>query len=283
MAYQGYDDYFQKPVIISVAPTGGMHGKEANPNLPEQPDEIAEDVKACREAGASIVHVHARDENGEATTDPAKFQEVVDRIREEVPDILINFTTGGRKLGEERLLPVLEVDPNPDLATVDLGPLNTSGNLISENTRVQDEEYAERMREHGVKPELEVFGPGHLTEAHNLVNKGLVEPPYWHTLILGMQTGTIPHPRNLQNMVDNLPEDSEWQTMAIGRHQLPLTTMGMVLGGHVRVGMEDNVYYRYGELAESNAQLVGRTARIAEQLERPIASPSDARDILGLN
>ena len=283
MPYQGYDDYFQKPVIVSVAPTGGMHGKEANPHLPEQPEEIVEDVKACREAGAAIVHVHAREEDGSATHDPERFQEVVDRIREEVPDILINFTTGGRELGMDRLQPVLEVEPHPDMATVDLGPLNTRGDMISKNTRGQDEEYAKLMRERGVKPELEVFGPGHLTEAHNLVEKGLVDPPYWHTLILGMQTGTIPHPRNLQNMVDNLPENSEWQAMAIGRHQLPLTTLGIVLGGHVRVGMEDNVYYRYGELAESNAQLVRRTVEIAERLERPIASPDEAREILGLD
>lgn len=283
MPYQGYEDYFKKKLIISVAPTGGMHGKEANPNLPEQPEEILADVKACREAGASIVHVHARAEDGEATKDPEKFQEIVDLLREEVDDMLINFTTGGRQLGDERLRPVLDVDPNPDLATVDLGPLNTRGDVISRNTRVQNEHYAEQMREHGVKPELEVFGPGHLTEAHNLVEKELVDPPYWSTLILGMQTGTIPNPRNLQNLVDNLPDESEWQCMAIGQHQLPLTTMAIILGGHVRVGMEDNVYYRYGELAESNAQLVERTVDIAESLERPIATPDEAREILGLN
>ncbi len=282
MVYEGYQDYFEKPVIISVAPTGGMHGKEANPNLPEQPEEIVEDVAACREAGASIVHVHAREEDGSGTHDPERFQAVVDRIREECPDMLINFTTGGSDLGDHRLRPVLEVEPSPDLATVDLGPLNVSGDSISENTRVQDERYAEKMRECGVKPELEVFGPGHLTESYNLIEQDLVEPPYWHTLILGMQTGTVPHPRNLQNMVDNLPEDSEWQVMAIGRHQLPLTTLGIVLGGHVRVGMEDNVYYRYGELAESNAQLVERAADIANRLERPIASPDETREILGL-
>ncbi len=281
MVYQGYEDYFDKPVIISVAPTGGMHGKEANPNLPEQPREIVEDVKACRDAGATIVHVHAREADGAATHDPARFQEVVDLIREECPDMLINFTTGGSDLGEHRLQPVLEVEPSPDLATVDLGPLNVSGNSISENTRVQNEEYADAMRERGVKPELEVFGPGHLTESHHLVEQDLVDPPYWHTLILGMQTGTVPHPRNLQNLVDNLPAESEWQAMAIGPHQLPLTTMGIILGGHVRVGMEDNVYYRYGELAESNAQLVKRAADVADRLERPVATPDETRELLG--
>jgi len=282
MAYEGYADYFEKPVIISVAPTGGMHGKEANPNLPEQPEEIVEDVRRCREAGASIVHVHARDEDGESTKDPAKFQEIRDLIHEEIDDIIINFTTGGGDDREGRIAPVLEVDPTPDLATIDLGPLNVRGDTISPNTRVQNVGYAERMSEANVKPELEVFGPGHMTEAHHLVDEGLLDPPYWTTLILGMQTGTIPNPRNLQNLVDNLPEGSEWQCMAIGRHQLPLTTMAMTLGGHVRVGMEDNVYFRKGELAESNHQLVERTAAIAERLERPIATPDEARDILNL-
>ena len=282
MPYQGYADYFEKPVIISVAPTGGMHGKEANPNLPEQPEEIAADVRACEEAGASIVHVHARDENGDPTKDPAKFQELREVIAERCDDIIVNFTTGGGDDREGRIRPVLETDPTPDLATVDLGPLNTRGDTVAMNTRVQNEEYVRRMHDHDVKPELEAFGPGHLTEVHHLVEEGMLEEPYWTTLILGMQTGTIPEPRNLINLVDNLPDGAEWQCMAIGRHQLPLTTMAMTLGGHVRVGMEDNVYFRQGELVESNAQLVERTAAIADRLDRPVASTDEAREILNL-
>jgi len=282
MVYNGYQDYFEKKLIISVATTGGMHGKEANPNLPEQPEEIVEDVRECEKAGASIVHVHARDEDGTPVRDVEKFEEIHELIDDRCDDMLVNFTTGGGELGYERLKPVVESSPSPDLATIDLGPLNTRGEMIAKNTRGQDEEYAERMREAGVKPELEAFGPGHLTEAHNLAASGLLEPPYWTTLILGMQTGTIPNPRNLLNLVDNLPENSEWQCMAIGRHQLPLTTMAIQLGGHVRVGMEDNVYFRYGELAESNAQLVERTAELANLLERPIASTEETREILGL-
>ncbi|MFB6352505.1 MAG: 3-keto-5-aminohexanoate cleavage protein [Halobacteriales archaeon] len=282
MGYRGYEDYFDKPVIISVAPTGGMHGKEANPNLPEQPEEIAEDVSRCAAAGASIVHVHARDEDGNPTKDPATFQEIRDRIDERCDDIIVNFTTGGGDSREGRIRPVLEVDPAPDIATVDLGPLNPRGESIAMNTRGQNEEYVRRMAEAGVKPELEAFGPGHLTEAHHLVEAGLLEAPYWTTLILGMRTGTIPAPRNLLNLVDNLPEGAVWQCMAIGRHQLPLTTMAMLLGGHVRVGLEDNVYYRRDELAKSNAQLVERAAAIADWLERPVASTAEAREILGL-
>jgi len=129
------------------------------------------------------------------------------------------------------------------------------------------------MREAGVKPELELFNPGHIPEAEHLVDEGLLEEPYWATVIFGMQNGMPPGPQNLSAFVDNLPDPVEWQCLAVGKHQLPMTTAAITMGGHVRVGMEDNVYYRKGELAESNAQLVRRTARIADELERPVASP----------
>jgi len=284
MPYSGYADYFEKKLIISVATTGGHHGKEANPNLPEQPVEVAQDLAACEEAGASIVHLHARDEDGEKTKSVARYQELLDTIDEYCDDIIVNFTTGGGGIfsREERIAPVLETDPGPEMATMDLGPMNFGQTRTAVNTREQNEEYAQRLRAAGVKPELEVFNPGHYPEMEHLVDEGLLEPPYWCTLILGMQTGTPAHPRNLVNLVDNLPEPAEWQALAVGRHQLPLTTMAITMGGHVRVGMEDNIYYRKGELAESNAQFVERTARIAEELNRPIADTDETRTMLGL-
>ncbi|SFK68886.1 3-keto-5-aminohexanoate cleavage enzyme [Halogranum rubrum] len=284
MPYQGYSDYFEKKLIISVATTGGHHGKEANPNLPEQPEEIARDVAACEAAGASMVHIHARDENGEGTKDVARFQAIRDAIEEHCDDILVNFTTGGGGIWsrEERIAPILQTEPRPDLATVDLGPVNFGQTRTAVNTREQNEEYAQRMLDTGVKPELELFNPGHIPEMEHLIEEELLEPPYWCTAIFGMQNGTPALPRNVINFADNLPESSEWQALALGRHQLPLTTMAIAMGGHVRVGMEDNIYYRKGELAESNAQLVERTARIADELNRPIASPAETREILGL-
>ncbi|WP_435365747.1 3-keto-5-aminohexanoate cleavage protein [Haloarchaeobius sp. DYHT-AS-18] len=284
MAYDGYNDYFDEKLIISVATTGGHQGKEANPNLPEQPEEIAQDLAECEEAGASIVHLHARDENGENTKDVARFQEMRDCIDEYCDDIIVNFTTGGGGIypREERIAPVLETDPRPELATIDLGPINFGQTRTAENTREQNEEYAERMRDAGVKPELELFNPGQIPEAEHLIEEGLLDAPYWATVIFGMQNGMPPGPRNLINFVDNLPEPVEWQALAVGKHQLPMTTAAITMGGHVRVGMEDNVYYRKGELADSNAQLVRRTARIAEELERPIATPAEAREKLGL-
>ena len=283
MTYEGYADYFDKKMVLSVATTGGFHGKEANPNLPEQPEEIVDDLVACREAGASIAHIHARDAAGNPTKSVERFQEIRELAEQRVPDLLLNFTTGGHDhTREERIAPALETDPAPDIATIDVGPVNVGDDKTAINTREQNEEYAREMAERGIKPELEVFNHGHFTEVANLIEKDLIDAPYWCTLILGMQASTPPNPRNLLNLVDNLPDDAEWQCMAIGKHQLPLTTMAILLGGHVRVGMEDNVYYRRGELAESNAQLVRRTARIAGELERDVATPNEARDILGI-
>ena len=282
MTYEGFQDYFSKKLILSVATTGGLHGKEANSNLPEQPEEVAEDLKECEEAGASIVHLHARDENGDDTKDPERWQMLRDAIDDRCDDIIVNFTTGGGYPREERIRPILETDPRPDLATIDVGPLNFGKDTVRNYCRGQNEEFAQKMRENGVKPELEVFHPGHFTEVNHLVEEDYLEEPYWLTLILGMQTGTIPHPRNLLNLVDNIPDEAEWQCLAVGRYQLPLTTMAIILGGHIRVGMEDNIYYRKGEPAESNAQLVRRAARIADELERPLATPDEAREMLGL-
>ncbi|MFP9193317.1 3-keto-5-aminohexanoate cleavage protein [Natrialbaceae archaeon A-CW1-1] len=282
MPYQGFQDYFDKELIITVAPTGGLHGKEANPSLPTQPEEVAKDVAACEEAGASVVHLHARDEDHEDTKSVERYQALRDEIEKRCDEIIVNFTSGGGYPRDVRLRPILEVEPSPEMATIDIGPLNFGKDTVRDYCRGQNEEFATKMRDAGVKPEIEVFNPGHLTEFNHLVEEGYLEEPYWATLILGMQTGTLPKPRNLINMVDNIPDGSEWQCLAVGRYQLPLTTMAITLGGHVRVGMEDNVYFRKGELAESNAQLVERTARIANELERPIATPDKAREILGL-
>jgi len=282
MPHNGYSDYFEKPVIISVATTGMGHGKEANPNLPEQPEEVVEDVVACREAGASIVHLHARDEDGEPTMDPARYQELRGVIDERVDDIIVNFTTGGRDITEDRVRPLLETEPHPDIGTIDLGPMNLGEDVTVCNTRGQNADFARKFQERGIKPELELFNNGQIPEMEYLIEQDLLKEPYWATVILGMQTGTPPTPRQLRATVDALPESTEWQCLALGRHQLPLTTMALILGGHVRVGMEDNIYYREGELAESNTQLVERAARIADELERDIATPDEARDILGI-
>ena len=275
-----YTDYLNgDKVILTVATTGGVHGKDANPNLPEQPAEIAEQVAACEELGAAICHVHGRDEHGE--NDAARLQAVNDAIRDRCDDIIIQNTTGGQSEFESRVEGI-RTDPVPEMASLDMGPFNRGKHIITEHNRHNIERLAREMKEKGIKPELEVFNNGHLNEVYRLIETGLLEEPYYINLIFGSGTFSIPSPENVMNLVSNLPENSEFNLLATGRHQLPLTTMAPILGGHVRVGMEDNLYFRQGEPAESNAQLVERTAAILDRLDRDVATPDEARDILGI-
>lgn len=278
MTYREYLD--GKPVIITAALTGGVHGKEANPNLPETPEEIAAAAAACEDAGASILHLHARRPNGERAFSTERFQAVTDAVRSATDDAIIQHSTGGTAAPDDLRVEPLLTDPAPEMASLDMGPLNRYDRLTSENTRELVDRLHEVMRDRGIKPELEVFNGGHLNESLRIVDD-LRDPPYIN-LVFGGGTTTIPHPRNLQTLVDNLPDGAEFNVLGFGPHQLPMTTHGLLLGGHVRVGVEDNLYYRRGELAESNAQLVERAVRIATELGRPVASPAEARSILNI-
>lgn len=276
-----YDDYLDgDPLIVTVAPTGGVHGKEAHPNLPETPAEIAEATAECVDAGASIVHVHAREDNGERSYDRERFQAIDDAIREESEDVVIQHTTGGTAVPTELRAESLRTDPQPEMASLDMGPLNRYAHLTSENTRATIDALAAEMGDRGIVPEMEVFNGGHLNEVNRLVEKDLLVEPYYVNLIFGGGTLTIPQPRNFVNLISNLPDGAIFNTLATGRHQLPFAAMAIVLGGHVRVGLEDNLYYQKGELA-TNAQLVERVVALAETLGRPVATPDEAREILG--
>jgi 3-keto-5-aminohexanoate cleavage enzyme len=276
----GYNKYLDgKKLIVTVATTGGVHGKDANPNLPEQPEEIAEDVRACEEFGAAIVHVHGRDEHGE--NDASKLQAVNDAIRDRCDDIIIQNTTGGQSPLGERIQGI-RTDPPPEMASLDMGPFKRGRHIITEHTRQNIDALAAEMREKGIKPELEVFNSGQLNETLRLIEEGRLESPYYINLIFGGRAFTIPRPRNVLNLVDNLPPNTEFNLLATGPHQVPLTTMSILLGGHVRVGLEDNLFYTEGRLAKSNAELVERTVELAELLGREVATPDEARTILGL-
>ncbi|MFC7044182.1 3-keto-5-aminohexanoate cleavage protein [Halobacteriaceae archaeon GCM10025711] len=278
-----YEDYLAgEPVVVTAALTGGVHGKEANPNLPETPEEIGRAAAAAEEAGAAIVHLHARRSNGERSFATERFQEIDDAVRRHADDVVVQHSTGGTGApASERHRP-LRTDPPPEMASLDMGPLNRYDHLTSENTRATVDALHDEMRDRGIKPELEVFNDGHLNEVHALLDRRELRDPVYATLIFGGGTLTRPRPRNLLNAVDNLPDDALFNTLGFGQHQLPMATLGVLLGGHVRVGLEDNVYYRRGELAESNAQLVERVVRVAEELGREVATPSQARDVLGL-
>ncbi|MCU4742503.1 3-keto-5-aminohexanoate cleavage protein [Halobacteria archaeon AArc-m2/3/4] len=278
-----YDRYLAgEPLIVTAALTGGVHGKEANPNLPETPEEIGRAAAAAEAAGASVVHLHARKPNGERSFATERFQAIDDAVRAHADDIVVQHSTGGTAAPDaDRHLP-LRTDPPPEMASLDMGPLNRYEHLTSENTRGLVDSLHEEMVDRGIKPELEVFNDGHLNEVFGLLERRDLAEPVYATLIFGPGTLTRPRPGNFLNAIDNLPEAAQFNTLGFGRHQLPFATMGILFGGHVRVGLEDNVYYRKGELATSNAQLVERVARLADELGRPVATPEQAREILGI-
>ncbi|MDG5817364.1 3-keto-5-aminohexanoate cleavage protein [Natronococcus sp. A-GB7] len=278
-----YDAYLAgEPLIVTAALTGGVHGKEANPNLPETPEEIGRAAAAVEKAGASVVHLHARRPNGERSFATERFQEIDDAVRRHADDVIIQHSTGGTGAPDDRRHLPLRTDPPPEMASLDMGPLNRYDHLTSENTRGLVDALHEEMVDRGIKPELEVFNDGHANEVRGLLERRELADPVYATLIFGPGTLTPPTPRNFLTAVSNLPDDALFNTLGFGRHQLPFATMGTLFGGHVRVGLEDNVYYRRGELAESNGQLVERVVRIADELGRPVATPAEARSILGL-
>jgi 3-keto-5-aminohexanoate cleavage enzyme len=278
-----YETYLSgEPVILTAALTGGVHGKEASPHLPETPEEVAAAAAACEDAGAAVVHLHARRENGERAFSRERFQELTEAVRART-DLVVQHSTGGTGAPDDLRHEPLRTDPPPDMASLDMGPLNRSQHLTSENTRALVESLAEEMRDRGIEPELELFNGGHVNEVYELLERrpDLLEEPLYATLIFGGGTTERPTPDNFRRLIDLLPEGVLFNTLGFGQHQLPFAAMGVVFGGHVRVGLEDNRYLRRGELA-TNEELVERAATLARTLERPVASPDEARDILGL-
>ena len=275
-------------VIITVAQTGAwpLVTKGLNPNLPEQPDEIAESAYACYQEGAAICHIHARDKEGRSTGAKEVFQEIHDRIRAKCNIILQDSTGGGPNLTFEQRIECLHA--KPEMASLNMGSLmRVSGQyrgIAFANLREDIEIYVTRMRDMGIKPEMEVYSHAMFREVENLIKKGLVEKPYYINLVMGMmyQGAVDATPEYLNSLLSFVPADAIVNVTPIGAAQLPLTVMGMVLGTCIRVGMEDNIYYRKGELVKSNAQFVARAARIARELNKEPATPEEARRILGL-
>ena len=279
------------PVIITCALTGGIHGKEANSNLPEQPDEIVEQGVAAWRAGAAVLHVHARNPDGSNTMDQAIYSELHERLCSET-DAVVQLTTGGSPMlsVEERLNTVFLA---PEMCSLNMGLLNffiRGEQVFFSNHRSDIEQFAREISARDVKPELEVYNSAMLEEVDHLLSLEILKPPYTinfvlHTPTQGGQRGT---PQNLLDMVDRLrdlsvsQDDLRVNVSSMGPTQLPITTIGLAMGLNVRVGMEDNVLYRRGEPVESNAQLVERTVRIAHELDREPATPDEARQRLGL-
>jgi 3-keto-5-aminohexanoate cleavage enzyme len=278
-------------VIITCALTGGIHGKEANANLPEQPDEIVAQGIAAWQAGAAVLHVHARNPDGSNTMDPTIYGVLHERLCAET-DAVVQLTTGGSPLlsVEERLNTVLLA---PEMCSLNMGLLNffiRGQQVFFANHRDAIERFAREIAARRVKPEFEVYSSVMLEEVAQLMRLELLEPPYainfvLHTPTQGGSRGTA---QNLVDMCERLhelpvaPDQLRVTVSSMGPTQLPITAIGMAMGLNVRVGMEDNVYFRRGELVASNAQLVERAVSLARTLERPVATPEQARELLGL-
>jgi 3-keto-5-aminohexanoate cleavage enzyme len=268
-----------RPAILTAALTGPIATKADNPNLPTTPQEIAAEAAAASAAGASVVHVHLRDEDGRPTADLDVARETVALINDSC-DALVQLSTGvGLTVPYEQRERLVEA--RPAMATLNLCSMSfADGEFRNPPDGVR--RLAARMAELGVQPELEVYDTGHLDAALALAADGLLVGPPQFSIVLGVRGGAAATPANLISMIGALPPDSVWQVIGIGRENLPMTAMGLAMGGNARTGMEDTLMLRRGEPAPGNGALVGRLAGIARALEREIAGPDVAREQLAL-
>jgi 3-keto-5-aminohexanoate cleavage enzyme len=269
-----------RPLIISAAICGGEHTRTATPHLPQTPREIADSAYAAYEAGAAIAHVHVWDEHGRPTQDPHLYREIY-RLLGERCDMVVNITTGpgGHPSEDERMLPLAL---RPELASFDAGSMNF-GEGVFLNSPDFLRRLATRMARAGTKPELEIFDTAMIENCLRLAAEGLLSEPLYFQFVLGVRGGAPANARTLAHLVDSLPPGSQWSATGIGQYSVEVALMALAMGGHVRVGLEDSIYYRRGELATSNAQLVARIARLAQEVGRPMATPSEARALLNLS
>lgn len=267
--------------IITVATTGAFPTKEHNPNIPLTPKEIANDVYECWQAGASVAHLHMRDENGRGTMSKEKFKETVELIRSKC-DIVLNLTTSGDLYAtdETRMAHIIEL--KPELASYDCGSMNWMHNSLFLNPPQFLEKLGKTMIENGVKPEIEIFDAGMIYNSLYYIKKGIIAQPAHYQFVLGAAGGTAATVENLVYLKNLLPQGSTWSAFGIGQGHLPIMFASIALGGHVRVGMEDNVFYAKGQLAKSNAQFVERATRVIKEANSTTATPDEAREILGL-
>jgi len=273
----------ENKIIITTAVSGSFPTKEMNPAVPYTPKEIADAAVESSKAGAAIAHIHVRDpKTGTPDFKVELFREVLERIRNEC-DMIVNLTTSGLRLTgpdviDRRLQPVYL---KPDICSLYLGSMNFHDRVF-ENPPEWSDKAAQCMRENRVKPEIEVFEPGHIRQAVDLIKKGLIDTPAYFQLCMGVRWGIEASPENLLFMKSKLPAGVQWSVFGTGKDQLSMITMGILLGGNIRVGFEDSIYLKKGVLASSNAEMVHMAADLAQRLGREVASPSEARQMLGV-
>ena len=271
--------------IISAALTGNWGNKENNPAIPMTPEEMAVSAYDAYKAGAAVVHLHMRDEQGRATTRADLFEKTIRLIREKC-DVIINMTSSGGHTYEkaatddDRMAPLAAL--KPELGTYDCGTLNWLNKTVFENNPAFLEKLGLMYQREGIKPEIEIFDLGMLDSAKYYIKKGVLKPPCHFQFIMGAPGGMAGTIENLVYLPSQLPEGSTWSASGLREHQVPVLLTTLALGGHVRVGLEDNIYYEKGVLAKSNAQLVSRAADIMKSAGMRPATPQEARTILGL-
>jgi len=269
-------------LIITVAPTGSVPRKKDTPHVPVTPDEIAETAYRCEQEGAAVIHVHCRDEDERPTSRFEIFKETVEKIRKRTKLIVMTSTSGiAGATDAERATPL---KTNPEMGSLTTGTLNFSGrkpSIVYVNTLETIQFLAQTMLDAGIKPEIEAFDVGFIREGQKLVDGGLIREPAHFQLVMGVDGGVPATPENLLHMRNQLPPTATYVVAGMSRMQLPMTTMATLMGGHVRVGLEDNLYLKKGVLAR-NEELVARARHVAEDLQRDIATPGEARRIMGL-
>jgi 3-keto-5-aminohexanoate cleavage enzyme len=270
-------------VIIQAAVTGSLVDRSTNPNVPITTDEIVDSSLDAWRAGASIIHLHAREEDGTPTQDLERFAPVVEALRARGCDAILNLSTGsagGRVAGVPKRWECLALEP--EMASFDWGSLNF-GEWLFENPLPFLRDMARAFRERGVKPEIECFEVGHVYTALRLLDEGLLDEPVHFQFVLGVPGGSPGTPEAALFMRALIPGGSTWSIGGIGRAQLPMNMLCLMHGGHLRTGLEDNAYYTRGVHAAGNGQLVERLVRIAGEVGRPVATADEARSLLGLS
>lgn len=272
-------------LIVNLCPTGMIPRRAKVPAVPLEPEEIAADVRRCRDAGASMVHLHARDSDEEPTWRPERFQDICDAVVAETPDIIVVVTTSGRNWSEteKRGASLTVTGPGkPEMASLTLGSMNfPTGPSVNSPTTIK--ELAEAMRDHEVVPELELFDVGMADYASFLADKGVLRPPFYANVLLGSLGTAAVSAANLAAVLAALPQGTTWALAGIGRYQTRANTIATALGGHIRVGLEDNPYEDWTtKSGATNPRLVERAVRIGQELGREPATPEEARAIIGL-
>jgi len=274
-----------QPLIITCAITGAETTKAQQPALPITPQEQGQAAKEAMDAGASVIHLHVRDAQGKPSQNLEDFKKSIAEIKKRCgEEIVIQISTGGA-VGESIANRARPLTLKPEMASLNIGTLNF-GDDVFMNAPKDVEGMAAQIYSNGVVPELELYEVGHLESAYRLLKKGILKEPFHVQFVLGVPGGMSGEVENLVHFARffeaRKSKESSWAVAGVGRYQLPLATYAILMGGHVRVGFEDNVFYRKGELAKSNAQLVERVSRLAKELGRQVATPEQARKILGI-